>query len=361
MNRRRFIQIAGAGAAAAALAGGRTFEPQARQLYIRLTRPEIGPSVLDAESAETLYNGIVLPSPWPPPRQFLDRSPSSPSYLLRPPAVIPIDVGRQLFVDDFLIEECTLDRSYHAAAYVDANPVLAPALPWETYDERPNGERPRPTAMPFSDGVWYDPTDRCFKLWYTAGYNGRLAYAESDDGLAWRKPRLDVVPGTNIVYDELRDSSTVWLDHDATTPQQRFKLLVYLVGDRRLHQLTSPDGIHWHPAGYGGASGDRTTCFFNPFRDRWVYSLRDDEASHRPIGRYRRYVESERFGSLTPWTTADTVPWVGADDLDSPRTDMRVPPELYSLDCVAYESVVLGLFTLYYGDPPARHKPNQVF
>ena len=40
---------------------------------------------------------------------------------------------------------------------------------------------------------------------------------------------------------------------------------------------------------------------------------------------------------------------------------MGYAPELYNLDCVAYESVVLGMFTLYYGDPPGRHKPNQIY
>ncbi len=36
-------------------------------------------------------------------------------YLQSPPSVIPIDVGRQLFVDDFLIEKTDLERTFHAA------------------------------------------------------------------------------------------------------------------------------------------------------------------------------------------------------------------------------------------------------
>jgi len=34
-------------------------------------------------------------------------------YLLDPPPLIPIDTGRQLLIDDFLIAETTLDRSFH--------------------------------------------------------------------------------------------------------------------------------------------------------------------------------------------------------------------------------------------------------
>ncbi|MCC7087092.1 MAG: hypothetical protein IT427_18990, partial [Pirellulales bacterium] len=62
---------------------------------------------------ERLYNGIVLPEEWPPrnidPR---DVEPMRVPYLESPPAVIPIDVGRQLFVDDFLIEKTDLARQY---------------------------------------------------------------------------------------------------------------------------------------------------------------------------------------------------------------------------------------------------------
>jgi len=47
-------------------------------------------------------------------------------YLEKPPKVIPIDVGRQLFVDDFLIENTTLNRTLHAAQKVEGNPVFKP-------------------------------------------------------------------------------------------------------------------------------------------------------------------------------------------------------------------------------------------
>ena len=57
----------------------------------------------EAQSAgQTIYNGIRLASPWPPDRRsFPDRA-ITPPYLVNPPDVIAIDVGRQLFVDDFL-------------------------------------------------------------------------------------------------------------------------------------------------------------------------------------------------------------------------------------------------------------------
>ena len=363
-DRRAFLKLAAGGAVASAAVGSAALyrSPRARELYIRLTRPSVGPRIANPPGTEVLYNGIQLPSPWPPFRRQLDRDLEFPPYLQNPPAVIPIDVGRQLFVDDFLIEESNLDRSYHSASYIEGNPVLAPATEWDRRDgaavlaNRPQ----RPTAMPFSDGVWFDPTDRRFKIWYTAGYGRVTCYAESADGLEWVRPPLDVIPGTNIVLEEVRDSSTVWLDLEEPNPHLRYKMLIFLQNIRHLRQFVSPDGIHWTPAGLAGPSGDRTTLFYNPFRNVWVYSLRDHSEHERYIGRHRRYVESKSFCSLTPWNNSEAVAWITADDLDRPRVDIGFQPELYNLDCVAYESVLVGLFSMYFGDPGDRQKPNHI-
>jgi hypothetical protein len=79
------------------------------------------PNAVDA--GEVLYNGIELPATWPPaegsPKKY---EPMAVPYLKAPPAVVPIDVGRQLFVDDFLIEETTLTRTFHAARDYPGNP-----------------------------------------------------------------------------------------------------------------------------------------------------------------------------------------------------------------------------------------------
>src|SRR6185436_9069730 len=56
--------------------------------------------------------------------------------------------------------------------------------------------------------------------------------------------------------------------------------------------------------------------------------------------------------------------WTGSDRLDPPREDLGDTPQLYNLDAVAYESVMLGLFTIWRGDkniPPGRPKPNSVW
>jgi hypothetical protein len=146
-----------------------------------------GPAV---RAAETLYNGIELPSEWPPRLSdfpsSVEMEPVVPPYLVSPPKVIPIDIGRQLFVDDFLIAETTLTRTFHLARYHPASPVLKPDQPWEM--KNPN----HAAAMVFSDGVWFDPKDQLFKMWYLGGESASTGYATSTDGIHWKKPSLDV-------------------------------------------------------------------------------------------------------------------------------------------------------------------------
>ena len=77
----------------------------------------------NAGSGEVLYNGIELPAECPPRNRAWSMEPiGRPSYVVSPPAVIPIDIGRQLFVDDFLIEKTSLKRSFHVAEPYPGNP-----------------------------------------------------------------------------------------------------------------------------------------------------------------------------------------------------------------------------------------------
>jgi hypothetical protein len=310
----------------------------------------------DQPGGQTLYNGIRLPSPWPPKVGDVFRDPVTPPYLLSPPAVIPIDVGRQLLVDDFLVESTTLTRTFHPPQQHPGNPVLRPEKPWE---QKSRGGM----AMVFSDGVWYDPKDRLFKMWYMGGYGVSTCHAVSEGGIRWTRPELDVVAGTNIVQREVRDSQTVWLDLEDKDPKRRWKLFrCHSEKDRYgLSVYFSPDGIHWGQRVLRtGSNGDRTTVFRNPFRQVWVYSLRHGWGQPRK----RRYWETPDLLGAPMWTRIDEPPmWAGADRLDPPREDLKVVPELYNLDGVAYESLILGLFSIWRGDkniPPGRPKINEV-
>ena len=245
--------------------------------------PAAVPPVAVPPAGETLYNGIVLPPVWPPKGEYKPGEPMPVPYLSNPPPVIDISNGRQLFVDNFLIEETTLRRVWHAATLYSNNPVLKADQEWERGG---NG----PMAMPFSDGVWYDQTNQLFKMWYMAGYGRGTALATSTNGLDWQKPKFDVLPDTGIVQTNSRDSSTVWFDQATPNSAERYKMWRSHSEDGRfgLSLHFSGDGIHWGPRVLRtGSTGDRTTVFFNPFRNVWVYSLRHGWGEPRA----RRYWE----------------------------------------------------------------------
>jgi hypothetical protein len=324
--------------------------------------------------ADTLYNGIELPSPWPP-RLYdfptsVEKDPVVPPYLISPPKVILIDVGRQLFVDDFLISETTLERTFHLPKYHPASPVVKPDQPWEM--RNPD----HAAAMVFSDGVWYDPRDRLFKMWYLGGESASTGYAISKDGIHWAKPSLDVRPGSNIVQPGGRDSSTVWLDLEEKDPARRFKMFrVIGVGEDPVTGWNnwameihfSADGIHWgSPVARSGRLVDRSTAFWNPFRKVWVYSIRHAYKTGAPLdktyGFYRKrsYVEGPDVLTAARWEVNEPLRWTDVDRLDPQREDLKTKPQLYNLDAVAYESLMVGFFTIWRGQPENRHKPNNM-
>jgi hypothetical protein len=303
-----------------------------------------------AIAADTLYNGIVLPQEWPPRIKELSREPMPVPYLDQRPEVVPIDVGRQLFVDDFLIEQTTLSRTHHRLRYHPASPVVQPDRPWE--GDAMKGKYPYKTAIVFGDGVWYDPADKLFKMWYMGSFLKNTCYAVSEDGIRWTKPELDIVPGTNILLHQERDSGTVYLDHNEKDPSKRFKMFTTIPrpeGDGfRPAIYYSADGLHWgEPLFVGGGIGDRSTIFYNPFRDRWVYSIR---SLIEPWGRSRRYAEcTDLVEGLRNMGELNRL-WLTADSLDprNPNPELGdIHPQLYNLDVFPYESLLVGLFSVW--------------
>jgi hypothetical protein len=357
------------------LSCGELVEPVVEPRIAHAFRYAFALIALTSVAAETLHNGIELPAKWPP--NYLGKSykeffndpalrwhePMPVPYLERPPAVIPIDVGRQLFVDDFLIENTQLRRTWHTAEYHPASPLIRPDRPWEhRADENVQW------AMPFPDGVWFDARDQLFKLWYLGP---KTFYATSKDGIRWEKPSLDVVPGTNIIIDHQgmhRDAGTVWLDHDEPDPAKRFKMwFSRAINDRSipgnstvLDLCFSPDGIHWSKPGWtSGPVRDLSTVYRDPFRNVWVHSIKLRPTLSRgaerqlPFVRSRAYLETRDI--LAPWDDRAIVPWMGADKLDLNRNStigrqVLDGQHLYNFNAVAYESVMLGFTTIFHDD-----------
>jgi len=141
-------------------------------------------------------------------------------YLERPPKVIPIDGGRQPFMDDFLIEKTNPKRTYHQAEKYAAKPVFVPQT---------EEEITRSAAVFLGQGgVFYDPRESLFTMFYAAEWRGGLAMATSKDMIHWEQARLLLPPGPKWTGPELKTAETdncVWLDTSTTNQAQPLKFL----------------------------------------------------------------------------------------------------------------------------------------
>lgn len=322
--------------------------------FAKCSLAQNSPTLADAD--RTLYNGIVLPDVWPPRYgDVMSVEPMQIPWLANPPKVISIDVGRQLFVDDFLIEQTDLKRTFHAAEKYQDNPVLVASTKEELLVREDSGSKNASggTVALLHGGAFYDPADKYLKLWFSGGSSLHFGMARSRDGLHWERGlnKIDN-PATVVPVNDC-----FWLDLEARDPAQRLKLQAVArakPGEQHLHKVelsplyhaffTSADGARWSAAVPAGNSSDYSSFFYNPFRKRWVYSIK---ASVPPRHRVRRYAESVEFGVPDIFDTS--VFWVGADRLDKPDPAVGDIPQLYSLGAVGYESLMLGMFYIHAG------------
>ena len=299
---------------------------------------------------EKLYNGIEISSDWQTGFQMNSSKPMDIPYLKNPPKEIDIDVGRQLFIDDFLIEKTNMVREFHMPKKYEGNPILKPETNLETTSRYGNN----PVSAPLSGSVLWNPEKQVFQMWYEAGHLTNFAYAESKDGLNWTRPNLHIEKGTNRVLprEYEPDSWTVFNDFDETDPSKKFKMFFRSHDDaeRRAMMFTSPDGINWTGECEMGRCGDRSTMIYNPFRKKWVASIRFWNGCKDSYGfRNRAYFEADSFENAMDWHPYEPIFWARADELDYRGKWQKHKHQLYNLDGVAYESIMLGVFQIMYG------------
>ena len=237
--------------------------------------------------------------------------------------------------------------------------MLRPTTRWEKYDEYAERTQTRsnPAAMVFSDGVFYDPKDRLFKMWYMGGYSQNTCYAVSHDGINWDKPVLDVVTGTNIVDGQHRDSSHGLARSDGARSAARFKMALWHDNYLLLFDVARTASIGASRPQRPGRRSHDVLLQPVPPESGSSASATKRRAVRAGIGGTARRRDFDRGAR---WHEDEPVPWVGADVARPARPEYNVPAELYNLDCVAYESLLLGLFTIFRGERSEREKPNDV-
>lgn len=337
---------------------------------------------------EILPNGIELSKEWPPRtvtfEALIAKQPPRPPYLSAPPEKIFIDIGRQLFVDDFLVLRASVVRHFHRAVH---HSIILKPVGQEWHSQSPKwtfssvGFHRVGTSRPFSGGIWYDHNLNRFIAHYRCGYiysgQGRPCVAVSNDGIQWTRPETTRLffssenlkkipnPPINLLKLPFSEAFTTWLDDSEKDPKHRFKAVCRArqnIAPMTLH--SSPDGIYWSAYGRGrtGIVTDRASIFRDPFRQKWVYSIRENlcRGGHGHL-RVSRYIEVDSLGDSDwpQWVSlknyfqcarpkpSEPVYWMGVDEFDCEGFNVT-ECDLYHIDSTPYESIHIGQLAVLY-------------
>lgn len=221
-----------------------------------------------------------------------------------------------------------------------------------------------------------------FKIWYNCeaacpppGNTFWVGYAESNDGIHWEKPELDVQPWgehrhTNLV-NLVRGSPSIIADQSDPDPAQRFKACGFIdveqVEPERgrsypgngFYLAHSADGIDWteYPTEQPvGTTHDVGT--FVPDRSRGRYL-----GTAKQMVRYnlvdRRSIAITESQDFRIWSSPITV--LVTDSLDDRLALERGAhhAEFYGMSLMPYEDLYVGFPWVFYGSWPLMPDPRR--
>jgi hypothetical protein len=222
---------------------------------------------------------------------------------------VVIGDGPQLFLDDHLVADMkNLNRHVCLPRKSAKNPVLTCEHPWEA-------------RRIYNPVVLYEPETKTFRMWYTAfadapgDYPGVICYAESDDGLNWRKPMMRIRPyegelPTNILLDGPAEAiflSVIKTPHDPKRPykgmywHRRYPEKPGIYGNLVTH---STDGIHWSPPRlviHGKSDTFPSLVWYEPAGKYFAF-LRD-QARHADLAGHVRVTGISESRDFENWTS----------------------------------------------------------
>ncbi len=237
-----------------------------------------------------------------------------------------LDIGsrRELFLDNHLIDRMEGEASLRLHHPMARERVLVHDQPWEGSGSGYHSV--------FQDGDLYR---MYYKAWHLEPTQGKLnskrhprycCYAESDDGVRWRKPELGLheFQGSKKNNIAIASGSRGPLNVDAghpavfedtnpnAAPGARYKAILRSSDPKALLPFKSADGIHWSPMtdepmlAKLGAFDSQNLAFWDP-----------------TIGKYRAYwrIFKEGIRDIRTATSDDLVNWSNPVDLvygDSP-------------------------------------------
>ena len=262
---------------------------------------------------------------------------------------------RRLFLDAMVVEHQEgLSRVFHAAEKHPANPVVPKDRPWE-------GTADRSGPYLYGTVMWDNGK---LRMWYHGHRGGAYQnlYAESDDGIAWRKPELGLVEFEGSKANNM----FLWFSHKddieepelhrgggichnpsvikrpwEPDPEKRYALFCFGQEYRRPRVAYSPDGLNWsfvrETASKGlFASGDVMNVFWDPYRSRYVVTVKTGSRRGRSVG-----AATSPDGHQWANVLAAGGPVFIPDDLDPDAT------QIYGMPVFPYQGMYIGLPWVY--------------
>jgi hypothetical protein len=202
------------------------------------------------------------------------------------PATQPVVIGRgpQLFIDDYLIAE---SRGIEKVTQHPARVLDQPVMGWQQH-----------TTQPYVT-VLRDADSGKFRMWYNrdGGVNTAIAYADSEDGVHWTMPVLNILGPDNRVMligrsPENGSYGVSVIDDGARAKDgsRRFKMMWWSGTSEPpgASVAWSADGLHWnayeknpvvpyYPPGSAKAAigvGDIVDLFYDSVRGRYASLLK---------------------------------------------------------------------------------------
>ena len=275
----------------------------------------------------------------------------------------PVEVNQehQLFLDDEVVaKKSGIKRVVQQAQKHPANPLVRPEHPWED------------DLVLLYGTVLHDHVSRKWRMWYLARnfedknpYRTVVCYAESNDGLVWNKPHVEL-----FEYKGSRKNNIVLLNHgqgldtiivlpDPHTPagKSHYKMFVYQFQAEKqtegIYHYTSTDGLNWSaldgPIMKGAPVWPKNAD--GQFRDDVMLEGIGDVTFLRYDQRLKSYVANLKIllgesRSRMQSESKDLVHWTRPRVILRPDSADR-GTQLYGMTDFAYQSQWLGIVQRY--------------
>jgi hypothetical protein len=197
------------------------------------------------------------------------------------------------------------------------NPIMQREFPWE-------GSGPH-----LGGSVLYDAADKKYRMWYSVfnrhAYDNRLpfsynvCYAESDDGIAWRRPFLDVFDyegSTQNNVIKLGTDKTQNIDVCLNPRPERWPGKFLAIHNQKggIFVSSSNDGHTfnwlWQEPALSYHSDTHNNFVYDEVRDRWFLYCRPRTYA----GDHKRRVAMQSSSDLQHWTHEQTILVPGEDE-----------------------------------------------